>query len=261
MKFLISLATILFVSCCNDNESIRNNLPKHDHFFDEYIRSIEFYFKEITGQEYNFNIPISFNKLQANINGLCYYYENNADNYIEINKNNFIAIDGSIKNEELEQVLLHELGHCFFHREHDLTILKEDSIHRWEDLPALDLRIIDNRQGYSQLLFQKSLMWPIFISNIIYNENKNYFIREITDKNFKKNDILDKIEYNDIDEIPKGSYNVEYSVFDSTNKLILNTTSYNKFLNVLYGVSLPMAMTEVTDIIHYDKCIVRRKDN
>lgn len=83
---------------------------KTDATFSAYIESFEREFSV------NVSVPVIFNSLEANKAGVCYVW---SDGYreIEINSKSW----SSFSEEQKEQLIFHELGHCVFNLDHDDT--------------------------------------------------------------------------------------------------------------------------------------------
>jgi hypothetical protein len=89
---------------------------KTDPTFSPYINSFK--------QEFNVNVsvPVIFKELDSNKAGVCYVW---SDGYREIGINS--KFWPNFSEEQKEQLIFHELGHCKFNLNHDDSRLSYDN--------------------------------------------------------------------------------------------------------------------------------------
>jgi hypothetical protein len=111
----LPLVSLLLVVGCGKNLGDMLNMGKKpytkhntDPTFNTYIDNFEQEFKV------NVSVPVIFKELDSNKAGVCYVW---SDGYreIEINSKSW----PNFSEEQKEQLIFHELGHCVFNLDHD----------------------------------------------------------------------------------------------------------------------------------------------
>jgi hypothetical protein len=96
-------------------KGLSRNKAKTDPIFSEFINSFKLQFNV------NVKVPIIFKEMDDKHAGVCYKY---SDGYKEININK--KYWDLFSQEQKEQLIYHELGHCVFNKGHDDTLLSYD---------------------------------------------------------------------------------------------------------------------------------------
>jgi len=145
------LLSMVFVSACGQQEHSLIE-PKIDSEFKKYVE----YFETKTGD------TVSVDMKFAVIDDLrtvarCYMFEDKKYNYVEVDPDYWFM---ELNESEREEVILHELGHCIYLRDHDEMILKGKDF------------------GLSQNIY-KSIMYPYVFGGDIYENHKQYYVDEL----------------------------------------------------------------------------------
>lgn len=121
-SFVLSVTLLLLASACGKKVHL-SKLPKNEksalqgNQIDEALKSFEEDFAEI-------GVPVNLRRLpvivgEINNAGECHYDENGKGRAIVLNKNIFYEFaENDLAMKYFETVLLHEVGHCYFNRNH-----------------------------------------------------------------------------------------------------------------------------------------------
>ena len=144
------LLSVLFISACGQQEQQLKQV-KIDVEFKRYVE----YFEAKTGDIVT--VDMKFGPIEdLTTVARCYMFKDKKYNYVEVDADYwFMELDES----EREEVILHELGHCIYLRDHDEMILEGKDF------------------GLSQNIF-KSIMYPYVFGGDVYNNNKQYYVDE-----------------------------------------------------------------------------------
>lgn len=168
MKIQILFLLLIIVSCENPTPTniilpSDQSTPDEKQILMRVLNKIQGDFDEITVNVNLLSIPYSVTtSLPSEIAGICIYKANGDPVGIAINKKVFHewSIESSGNYGFIYKVLLHEIGHCFFRREHDPS-------HLSIPLDLMDVSSIDlSVMIVGGLANTPKILWPYYVREV-----------------------------------------------------------------------------------------------
>lgn len=163
----------------------------HDSFFDSYFARIH---ASLRAEGFNsvLEVPVSFGDLpDAAILARC-FHDGGPHGRIVFNKDlerKIRLLDSKGKTAMVDQALLHELGHCYFNRRHEKTLV----------LKPADVKIIDatssgymGRKGLVKAFIPSSLMYPFHIDDAIFQRARGIYLKELIEPGYRQGDEVEE---------------------------------------------------------------------
>lgn len=185
MKFLMILISYMLLSCShfrttmNDVEKSQFDSYRHEFISKsnnkynlEDIEHIDIYLVEY---KYYNKISKTWEIDYGQTIGICYplFFKT----YIEINERWWYSIN--VSHLDRQQVIFHELGHCFLKRNHTVPTTARNISGQWERL-LFDLGIFEERKKrYLDDLCPSSLMNPNTLDTKCFQKHYDYYIEEL----------------------------------------------------------------------------------
>lgn len=276
-KIITSLAIASLATACGSDGMMEGKanpsmppLPKSDEFFAPFVQKLEKEFSQIEGKKVKFdNIPFIFSS-EAKGNAIAACVKSTRDpNY------KFIAfnpeLEYSLKNDlekntflrdMLDLTLKHEIGHCYYLMEHDMTIkLTKENVQHLDSESSWFAK--PNRIGEIKAYVPQSIMYPIFSHVTIdnYKKYKDHYDKNLVGinsqlKNVLESKLADLVTYDSgVTQYRSPSKMNLYVLKDNSGNILLETTNSTEFYNEFYQ-SIMLKEVENEDSHEHDDDIL-----
>lgn len=218
IKLIFILGFLLLLTACG-RKVVNKKLPENEtsplvsNQIDEALKMFEQDFKE-SGILINLHrLPVIVGKIKNR--GECHYDKNNKPRAIVLNRNLFPSKDSALIEATFVQVLLHEIGHCYFDRQHKKT----SGISTNGKTIALPTEAYVPGWGADRVIIHdKGLAVSIMetpFKSILPKALRKYYVAELAGKD-KARTIEDLKKYTDYDVLEDGRW------FPRMKEIILN---------------------------------------
>ena len=240
VKNLPMLCLSFFVSFCGKQKET-------DRYFLPYITELEKRISEEMGRSYKIKTPIIFvNHIDEETLAYCEMVKKSKFpierlgiktsnlNVIKVSRDllNFYPSDKGKQDELVLFVLLHEIGHCEFGRDHDFEVITREKLQtKWED--GSGLKEIDAKEWR---LVQKSVMWPYCANEDLFDNNSKTFIRELIYKEYPS-DMVESFVYSE-ENTPSIQEKYFYKVENKLTGKIITTYNKSYFMSLIHRDNL-----------------------
>ncbi|MDQ3230791.1 MAG: hypothetical protein M3Q07_03140 [Pseudobdellovibrionaceae bacterium] len=136
------------------------------------------------------------------------------------------------KTSMVDQALLHEIGHCYFNRRHEHTLV----------LRPEDVQIIDGtsfgyvgRKGLVKAFIPSSLMYPFHIDDAIFQNVRDVYLKELLEPGYRQGDEVEEKTQACAGKSEKACLigavgdMVVFEIVNDSGQLLLQTTNEYEF--------------------------------